>query len=74
MNNTLGALIKNVSNLADGTGKPCAGHVKLNGSEDGFSTVELFNPRLNIGAEPPMGSVNHECGVTISNYISWMWI
>ena len=45
-------------NLCDGTGNPWAGQVKLKGSGDGLSTVELFNPKLNIGADPPMGSKN----------------
>ena len=44
------------NNLADGTGKPCAGHDRQNGSDSRFSTVELFSPRLNIGADPPIGS------------------
>ena len=46
----------NDPNLADGTGKPCAGHDRQNGSDSRFSTVELFSPRLNIGADPPIGS------------------
>ena len=49
-------LCEKVSNLNEGTGNPCAGQDKLKGSEDGFSTVELFSPRLNMGADPPMGS------------------
>ena len=44
------------NNLAEGTGKPCAGHDRQNGSDSRFSTVELFSPRLNIGADPPIGS------------------
>lgn len=50
------SLAEGSTNLWAGTGNPWAGQVKLKEIVEGFSTVELLSPRLNIGADPPIGS------------------
>ena len=44
------------TDLYDGTGDPCAGQERLNGSFEAFSSVELFSSPENLGADPPTGS------------------
>ena len=51
---------KAVINLYEGTGDPCAGQARLNGCKAGLATLELDCSTENLGADPPIGSVESE--------------
>ena len=56
MSQVLLACNKEERDLYDGTGEPCAGHVKLNESNRSRVRLVILVSSENLGLDPPIGS------------------